>query len=337
MTYKKAIVSFESIHSIIPYIHLSIMTSSAFVVETPVWESMCLGGGDDADMMLEDNGSVIDGVVDDDFLMMLDDEDVDASLPGDNDHEFHIEDGGLGIDLNEDLTDNNEDDDFHQHQILTEEPRFQPLPPTRGVSRYHSEGIMPSYHHQRPQQTFSSGTGMPSEPRRGVSRHFSERATEPTRGVSRHFSERIPSCIPESTPSFYQHQDRPRSPVPNEINIFSGDEQHLQQHQTQARAAPTFRITPEAANSSISLPDPYALQVQYQRTLQRLGKSMRRSDATRSIVKRQRSGYSTCSNRSTESEVTGALAGDPHQVEEARQRLFHLISGNGSGAAAAQS
>lgn len=300
-------------------------------------------------MMMEDNGSVIDGVVDDDFLMMLDDE-VDNSLPGDNDHQFTLDDNDLQLDLTETNHEEEEEvDDFHPEEPAVTAPQFgnhhhhaSIAPPQRGLQRHFSEGVMP-------QRTFSMGMSQShhsqqQQPQRGVSRHFSERISEPRRGVSRHFSERIPERIPETTPSFYNHHHNqqpspPRSPVPNEINIFSmhsHQDHHQQQHQhaqqplptqVHSRAAPTFRVTPEPSNSSISLPDTYDLQVQYQRTLQRLGKSMRRTDATRSIVKRQRSGYSTCSNVSTESEVSPAVAvpfpvGD--QVEEARRRLFQL-------------
>jgi hypothetical protein len=49
-------------------------------------------------------------------------------------------------------------------------------------------------------------------------------------------------------------------------------------------------VTPEppAEESAAAFPNPHELQRQYQHTLRKLAKSMRRSDATRSIVKRQK-------------------------------------------------
>ena len=75
---------------------------SDFAVETPAWMA------DTDEMMVEDNGSVIDGVVDHDFLMMLDDDaslaEDDAALPP---SDFLANDD----DLNLDLTENDDDDD----------------------------------------------------------------------------------------------------------------------------------------------------------------------------------------------------------------------------------
>ena len=110
----------------------------------------------------------------------------------------------------------------------------------------------------------------------------------------------------------------PQSPIPNEINIISHND--------------AARITPEQTGSTIHRPDEaYRLQLQYKRTVKKLAKSMRRSDATRTIVKRQRSSMSLHSGLRPDDDISeDFFAGDRYaQVEHSRRSLFQLLQQHG--------
>ena len=114
------------------------------------------------------------------------------------------------------------------------------------------------------------------------------------------------------------HVSPPHSPIPNEINILSQND--------------AARVTPEQTGSTIHCPDEaYKLQLQYKRTLKKLAKSMRRSDATRTIVKRQRSSMSIHSGLSSDEDLSeDFFVGDRcAQVEQSRKSLFQLLQHHG--------
>lgn len=219
--------------------------------------------------------------------------------------------------------------------------------------RYHSlQSQIPVRQHSFNHEDFSRQQHLPHH-RPSPSRGHSERFA-PMR-----FSERIPDRILENTPSFYSEQypigqhrsftahvpfhgsveDPPQSPIPNEIDLFESKSNNIAVIHNRrtistnnSRSAPAFRVTPEPSNSSISLPDSFELQLQYQRTLKRLGNSMRRSDVTRALVNRQRSGCSQSpngNNNNTDSERSmGAFypkESSAADLEEARRRLYQLI------------
>lgn len=87
----------------------------------------------------------------------------------------------------------------------------------------------------------------------------------------------------ERLPSLFNSAARRNSLLSDDLD---GDRSH---------PAPSKRsslVTPEPPaedSAAATFPDPHELQRQYQHTLRKLAKSMRRSDATRSIVKRQKS------------------------------------------------
>lgn len=81
-------------------------------------------------------------------------------------------------------------------------------------------------------------------------------------------------------------------------------------------------VTPEKATSDcVYLPDMTELQMQYQRTLRKLATSMRRSDETRCIIKRQR--VSSSCGRFDESDFFAS----PREkaMEESRRKLYDMI------------
>lgn len=88
----------------------------------------------------------------------------------------------------------------------------------------------------------------------------------------------------------------------------------------------THQITPEKQKpSEVSLPDVTELQIQYQRTLKKLTRSMQRSDETRSIVKRQR----LCSSAAKiykEGENDFFSSPQAKAIEEAREKLYEVLS-----------
>ncbi|GAX14049.1 hypothetical protein FisN_5Lh027 [Fistulifera solaris] len=325
------------------------------ITETP-WDSSEVDF--DAEM-IEDDNSVIDGVVDDDFLMSLDDNESLAGIIMQDDVDQIVADDDF---LNDDELNRDPLDDEHhfhtnnqQHKVSEDysssmyaqhDPHFQRQQPQRYHSLQPVRGShLPARQHSFTHQEFPRQRFHPPQranSRRGRLSHSQSATYAPT-----HFAERIPDRILENAPSFYsehpmtqnrsfmvqEHLHEPsedpcRSPVPNEINLFektklSRHNSHTVQSST-ARSAPAFRVTPEASNSSISLPDAFELQVQYQRTLKRLGQSMRRSDYTRALVNRQRSG---CSQMSNDSERSAGVfrSNEPADVEEARRRLYQLI------------
>ena len=326
------------------------------ITETP-WDSSEVDF--DAEM-IEDDNSVIDGVVDDDFLMSLDDnESLAGIIMQDDVDQIVAEDDFLDDDeLNRDPLD--DEHHFHANQQHRAHQGYNPSTSMYGQSDPHFQRQQPQrYHSLQPvrgsqvplrQHSFNQ-QDFPRQPfhlpqrsssRRGRLSHTQSATFAPT-----HFTERIPDRILENAPSFYsehpvtrhssfmvhEHMQEPsedpcRSPVPNEINLF--EKSRLSRHNSHsvqsssARSAPAFRVTPEASNSSISLPDALELQVQYQRTLKRLGQSMRRSDLTRALVNRQHSGCSQMGNDSERS-TGGFPSNEPADVDEARRRLYQLI------------
>jgi hypothetical protein len=85
------------------------------------------------------------------------------------------------------------------------------------------------------------------------------------------------------------------------------------------------QITPDQKYEEIQLPDSTELHMQYQNTLKKLAKSMRRSDATRSVIKRQR----RCSpSLSVESDDRTDYFTSPRcqELEQSRNRLFRIIN-----------
>ncbi len=225
------------------------------------------------------------------------------------------------------------------------DPMFQRQQPQRYHSLQHVPGSQipvrqHSFHHEdfpRPQQQQQHHLPHRLSPMRGRLSHTQSANFVPTR-----FSERIPAQILEHVPLFYNEQplsqhrsfmadnsfrgsveDPPGSPIPNEINLFERTNRSTLQNtravpSSNSRSAPAFLVTPEATNSSISLPESFELQLEYQHTLKRLGHSMRRSDVTRALVNCQRSGCSQMSHDTSE-RSTGAFGpNEPADVEEAR-------------------
>lgn len=93
-------------------------------------------------------------------------------------------------------------------------------------------------------------------------------------------------------------------------------------------------VTPEPpqdeaiTNSPPSLPKPDELQRQYQQTLRKLAKSMRRSDATRSIVKRQKPlNFKATTLHSSSRAVSNFFQSERcKELEESRRQLLRFIN-----------
>jgi hypothetical protein len=85
------------------------------------------------------------------------------------------------------------------------------------------------------------------------------------------------------------------------------------------------QITPDQKNEEIQLPDLTDLQMQYQNTLKKLGKSMRRSDVTRSVIKRQRK-FSPSLSFESDDETDFFASPRWQQLEQSRKRLFCVIN-----------
>lgn len=86
----------------------------------------------------------------------------------------------------------------------------------------------------------------------------------------------------------------------------------------------THEITPEKnknEDADVNLPNVTDLQQQYQNTLKKLAKSMRRSDMTRSVIKRQRKVSPSLSFDSTNAPDFFASK----ELEQDRKHLFQLI------------
>jgi hypothetical protein len=107
----------------------------------------------------------------------------------------------------------------------------------------------------------------------------------------------------------------------------------------QSSSMPPHRVSPErsmschSTDSSIS-----ALQVQYQDGLRKLAKSMRHSDMTRSVIKRQRIVAPTLSFTSSHSRDSNSHAGTQSltqdfflsprckELEDSRRKIFRMLS-----------
>jgi hypothetical protein len=84
------------------------------------------------------------------------------------------------------------------------------------------------------------------------------------------------------------------------------------------------RVTPESSDH-VQLPDLTELQRQYQHTLHKLARSMRQSDATRSLIKRQKRMLSptfSMPGRDEDFFTSDRCA----RLEESRRKLFNAIS-----------
>jgi hypothetical protein len=87
------------------------------------------------------------------------------------------------------------------------------------------------------------------------------------------------------------------------------------------------QITPDQKIEEIQLPDSTELHMQYQNTLKKLAKSMRRSDATRSVIKRQRK-FSPSLSFESDDETDFFTSPRCQQLEQSRKRLFRVINGD---------
>jgi hypothetical protein len=110
-------------------------------------------------------------------------------------------------------------------------------------------------------------------------------------------------------------------------NLDNGDRSH---------PAPSKRsslVTPEppSEDSAASFPNPHELQRQYQHTLRKLAKSMRRSDATRSIVKRQKpmtfKGVASAVRQGRRASMYNFFQSERcKELEESRRQLLRFIN-----------
>jgi hypothetical protein len=110
-----------------------------------------------------------------------------------------------------------------------------------------------------------------------------------------------------------EDDETPRTPSQVDRQVFMFDSENIHE------------ITPEhQAPPKINIPDLAELQVKCQRTLKKLANSMRRSDETRSIVKRQRL-HSTAFK---ENECDDDFFSSRHAsaMEESRRRLYQMIN-----------
>lgn len=115
---------------------------------------------------------------------------------------------------------------------------------------------------------------------------------------------------------------------------------YLQQRQMAARSpSPSYsysyanQVTPDNSHheKTMPLPDLGELQEQYNRTLKSLAKSMRRSDATRSVIKQQSrmlptATYSFNSNDGSTQSTDFFSSNKCRELEETRRQLFQVIS-----------
>jgi hypothetical protein len=83
-------------------------------------------------------------------------------------------------------------------------------------------------------------------------------------------------------------------------------------------------ITPDQKNLGIQLPDLTELQMQYQTTLKKLANSMRQSDATRSVLKRQRE-FSPSLSFESDGETDYFSSPRCRQLEQSRKRLLCVV------------
>lgn len=109
----------------------------------------------------------------------------------------------------------------------------------------------------------------------------------------------------ESLPALY---DPPRSPSPSRS--------HTSAHE----------ITPEQQEQGkVHLQNPGELQVQYKRTLKKLAKSIRQSDATRSQIKRQKR-LASASLSDSEDDCDFFTSRRCMELEKSRKQLLKLIA-----------
>jgi hypothetical protein len=120
----------------------------------------------------------------------------------------------------------------------------------------------------------------------------------------------------------WQEVDEPRTPSQRSRNLVHLDRQNMNDC--------VRTVTPETQTNQLSLPDMANLQLQYQRGLRRLSRSMRRSDQTRSIVKRQRSAYSQASGGGGKDDARPDFFASSrfNEFEDSRKKLFSLINGD---------
>jgi hypothetical protein len=124
--------------------------------------------------------------------------------------------------------------------------------------------------------------------------------------------------------------DDPRRKSLSMFNIISdNDYAPPQSPAPQKQQAPfnfvSHRVTPHQKNEEIQLPDSAELQMQYQNTIKKLAKSMRRSDATRSVIKRQRK-FSPSLSFESDDETDFFTSPRCQQLEQSRKRLFRVIN-----------
>lgn len=100
-------------------------------------------------------------------------------------------------------------------------------------------------------------------------------------------------------------EEAPRTPSPKPVRNVLQNNVH--------------EITPESySQPKFQLPDTTELELQYQRTLKRLSKSMRRTDETRGIVKRQRL-------NKTDPNCNFFQSSKAKVMEESRKKLYRMI------------
>jgi hypothetical protein len=147
------------------------------------------------------------------------------------------------------------------------------------------------------------------------------------------FGDNIPNdetTIPASTnASFDLSLDDPRRNSLSTFSMISTNDYAPPQSPGQEKQQASFdfsgQITPDQKNEEIQLPDLTELQMQYQNTLKKLGKSMRRSDVTRSVFKRQRKFSPSLSFESDDE--TDYLANPRwQQLEQSQKGLFCVIN-----------
>ena len=113
----------------------------------------------------------------------------------------------------------------------------------------------------------------------------------------------------EDTTDYGEEEDKaeeaPRTPSPRPVRNVLQNNVH--------------EITPEShSQPKVQLPDTTELELQYQRTLKRLSKSMRRTDETRGIVKRQRL-------NKTDPNCNFFQSSKAKVMEESRKKLYQMI------------
>lgn len=107
--------------------------------------------------------------------------------------------------------------------------------------------------------------------------------------------------------------DTPRTPSQGDRQVFLFKSENVHE------------ITPEQqVPTKINLPDLADLQLHFQRTMKKLAKSMRRSDETRLIVKRQRLQSPLFKDEESDSDFFPSY--HANAMEESRQKLYQMIN-----------